>query len=102
MRIHACISLLNRNVYLYVSFLFDEFNMVGPIVNKCNALWCCPQLTVFYRVVHYLYCAVMFCNSPILLINMNQSINVQCKVPYGARQLEIDVSFQMFHSQSVV
>ena len=27
---------------------FDELNKVDPIVNKCNALWCYPQLTFLY------------------------------------------------------
>ena len=38
--------------------------LVGPIVNKCNALWC-PQLTVLYWVVLEMYCnsTEMYCNS---------------------------------------
>ena len=35
-------------IFLYVSNCFDELNRVGPIVNKCDALWCRPHLTVLY------------------------------------------------------
>ena len=57
-------------VYLYVSNCFDELNKVDPIVNKCNALWCYPQLTFLFWVV-----LEMYCNSPNLLIKfINQSI----------------------------
>ena len=56
-------------VYLYVSNCFDELNKVDPIVNKCNALWCYPQLTFLFWVV-----LEMYCNSPNLLIKfINQS-----------------------------
>ena len=48
-----------RSDYLYVSKCYDELNMVDPIVNKCNALWCRPQLTVLFWVV-----LDMYCNSP--------------------------------------
>ena len=34
-------------VYICTSLIvIDELNMVGPIVNKCNALWSRPHLTV--------------------------------------------------------
>ena len=35
---------LYRSVYLYISNCYDELNMLGPIVNKCSALWYCLQL----------------------------------------------------------
>ena len=34
-----CCCCFTWRVYLYVSICFDELNKVGPIVNKCNALW---------------------------------------------------------------
>ena len=49
--------------------VIDELNMVDPIVNKCNALWCRPQNDSFV-----LSCALK-CTVPEMYTVIIQSVN---------------------------
>ena len=73
-------------VYLYVSNCFDELNRVGPIVNKCNALWGRPHLTVLYwvrmriEISHFASCLVPRLNPG---LSPTHQSNTQPVVPIG-------------------